>query len=476
MNTRILLLGMMAMIMASCTNEAEDLSTDEASNVLRISTEISTRSIIEATNFSTGDEIGLFVPGLEVYNVYASYENQWRIADDIILGSEPVPVYAYYPFGENTDGNLVAIDLLSQTDYLYGVSDGFVSAETPEAYLRFHHALARITLSLTRVAGDVGDAHVGSVAIRNKEESNVIATFGWLDVTTGSIRPDSYGSVFVTTDLTIGETAQTVDLLVMPTTLFEAGMAEVVLNIDGKDYAVDLPAATWVGGQQYTYPIGISRNGEVTIGAESVYLGFNGDDGQPLYWATHNLGAITPEDQGGLYGWGDPTGEHIEQWEYNDDYYDSYMEDAEACRAFYGGVTPLDDISGTEYDLARAMWGESWRMPTANEYALLMENCTSESVTYNGVYCIQFTSNVNGNSILLPYASYRIGSRVRWKDYTTVGVGDYSIWSYYWTSTSDGDRGNCFLIEHRRTGISMEISSMERYQGLPIRPVTSNPQ
>lgn len=73
---------------------------------------------------------------------------------------------------------------------------------------------------------------------------------------------------------------------------------------------------------------------EVTVGgevADAVDLGLS------VKWASHNLGASSPEEDGGLYGWGDPTGNRI----------DKYVP-----AAIYD-----KNISGTKYDIARVHWG-----------------------------------------------------------------------------------------------------------------------
>ena len=198
-------------------------------------------------------------------------------------------------------------------------------------------------------------------------------------------------------------------------------------------------------------------------------MGFDGDDGQPLYWATYNLGATSPEDYGGLYGWGDPTGEHLEQSFSDSERYGYYMSNKEECLALYGGETPLADISGTEYDVVRAMWGADWRMPTSSEFSRLNTNCTFVWTTLNGVKGALFTSNINGNSIFLPCGTTRRGT------YISDNTDDTS--STYWTSTlndEEVERASVFVFYD--SGNAWIGRGAERYVGLPIRPVTSNPE
>ena len=68
----------------------------------------------------------------------------------------------------------------------------------------------------------------------------------------------------------------------------------------------------------------------------------------------------------------------------------------------FDSADPLSDISGnSKYDAARANWGKNWRMPTAEEQQELLENCSWEWTTLNGVGGMQVTGP-NGNSIFLP--------------------------------------------------------------------------
>jgi serine/threonine protein kinase len=129
------------------------------------------------------------------------------------------------------------------------------------------------------------------------------------------------------------------------------------------------------------------------------------DLGLSVKWASCNVGASKPEEYGGYYGWADPTGTKTST---NDDEYPS--------------ANPPSEISGTEYDIARAKWGGSWRLPTKAEQQELIDSCTWTWTTYNGVKGMKVTGH-NGNSIFLPVAGYRHGT-----DMGKVG-SDGSCWS-----------------------------------------------
>ena len=77
-----------------------------------------------------------------------------------------------------------------------------------------------------------------------------------------------------------------------------------------------------------------------------------------------------------------------------------------------------DNICGTQYDVATQLYGDGWRMPTADEFKELYEKCSSQ-FNSDGV---KFTAS-NGNSITLGLVGYKKNGE------------DASDYSYYWTGT-----------------------------------------
>lgn len=120
------------------------------------------------------------------------------------------------------------------------------------------------------------------------------------------------------------------------------------------------------------------------------------DLGLSVKWACCNIGAESPEEYGGYYPWGDPEEKDSCIW----DCYKWYNEST-------GEITKYNDIDGKmqldpEDDTAQALWGEEWRMPTQAEMQELMERCTWEWTSVNGV--LGYRVSGNGNSIFLPAA------------------------------------------------------------------------
>ena len=124
------------------------------------------------------------------------------------------------------------------------------------------------------------------------------------------------------------------------------------------------------------------------------------DLGLSVKWASHNVGANSPEEYGGYYAWGETE----EKSNYNKDTYEWYKK----RWGIFDIYTNIGSkIIGTHYDVAHVKWGGNWRMPSDEEIQELIDNCECEEVTINGVKGFKFTSKKNGNSIFLPAAGYR---------------------------------------------------------------------
>ncbi len=131
------------------------------------------------------------------------------------------------------------------------------------------------------------------------------------------------------------------------------------------------------------------------------------DLGLSVKWATCNVGASSPEKYGDYFAWGEIK---------------TKEEYTEANSLTYG--KDIADWSGNpRYDVARAKWGSTWRLPTEAEIQELIDNCTTEWTTRNGVKGVLVKSKRNGNNIFLPAAGFRYETSL----YFTGGLGDY--WS-----------------------------------------------
>ncbi|MBQ8223560.1 MAG: carboxypeptidase regulatory-like domain-containing protein [Bacteroidales bacterium] len=160
-----------------------------------------------------------------------------------------------------------------------------------------------------------------------------------------------------------------------------------------------------------------------------------------LKWATRNVGANSAEMAGSYYSWGELE---------TKDYYGT-----DDCTT-YG---EMSDISGNpDYDVARAQWGSSWRMPKKSEVNELYNNCTMTTIEVNGKKCVKFTGS-NGNSIIVPCSGFYHGD----------SNGYYNDYGRYWTSTPAYGEYDANYFSTSGSG----IHTASRSGGYSIRPVSN---
>ena len=149
-----------------------------------------------------------------------------------------------------------------------------------------------------------------------------------------------------------------------------------------------------------------------------------------LKWADRNVGAETTEAYGDYFMWGSTEPDtdkpcYSEHAPFNDgqEYLDEAYFNAHKSEWLYG------DVLKPEYDAAHAIMGDGWRMPTQAEMQELLDGTTWSAEKINRISGMRFTSNVNGNSIFMPFAGRRLGSDID-------GVGNLG---YAWSSSLDAD-------------------------------------
>ena len=132
---------------------------------------------------------------------------------------------------------------------------------------------------------------------------------------------------------------------------------------------------------------------------------------------------------------------------------------ADGCSTY--GVE-LGDISGNpEYDVARALWGSEWRVPTFNDLQELLDNCTWEWTTINGKNGYKVTSMKNGNSIFLPAVGQRLRGRADSRDRS----------GFYWSSSLfDGVNTRAYFLFFSSACHNCQ-DRISRDYGRSVRPV-----
>ena len=212
------------------------------------------------------------------------------------------------------------------------------------------------------------------------------------------------------------------------------------------------------------------------------------DLGLSILWATANLGASAPESCGDYYAWAEIEPKEFFSW--GNYRYSSFAQDngmdkytAQGQSHQYLKADNLDRLEPTD-DAATVLLGDGWRIPTTDEFAELMSNCTYDTATLNGVAGMRFTSTVpgfEGRSIFIPYSGQMNGNE-------PIDKGkQISLWT---SNAGRGTRGSCFSTIASVNGLMMgEMSPMEvlgmaynysrpngfenRFMGMNIRPVRS---
>ena len=187
------------------------------------------------------------------------------------------------------------------------------------------------------------------------------------------------------------------------------------------------------------------------------------DLGLSVKWATCNVGASSPSDNGSHLAWGEITPKSEYTWENL-----RYCADNKGhtftkynTESQYGNVDKKTCLEQGD-DAARANWGGSWRMPTDAEWTELRQKCTWEWTEQGGKKGYKVTSNINGNSIFLPAAGYRASAGL---DY----VG--SLACYWSSSLRSDDPLRAWSMTFNSGGVFRE-GWLPRCQGFSVRPVT----
>ena len=182
----------------------------------------------------------------------------------------------------------------------------------------------------------------------------------------------------------------------------------------------------------------LKANGSIQ-GHEYVDLGLS------TLWAICNIGASRPDEYGKYFAWGETTS----KWDFHSSTY-----------KFDDSPNIGNDISGTQYDAAKVNWGDSWEMPSKEDWLELINLCKWTESTLNG-HKGWLIEGPNGKTIFLPAAGWYIGDDVR------KGEGVCGNCNY-WSSTLHYKYS--FNANHL-WGKKMEDSDCG--YGMPIRPVIS---
>ncbi len=229
-----------------------------------------------------------------------------------------------------------------------------------------------------------------------------------------------------------------------------ANAQQKVMKIEYTDGTTEMKNVTDVA------KISFVNEGQVDPSDKMVDLGLS------VKWASYNVGATNPWEEGNFYAYGEiePKAEYtLENYKW---YYDWEGEDHDQWEEYLKlGAT----ITGTNYDVAHVKWGDQWRMPTRDEWNELINNCDFTWTGMNGMTGALITSRINGNSIFLPAAGNMVDA-----EHTHDQLG-----CFYWTSTEYIQSDISQECRNFRANIDATNRSADGYDypevGFSIRPV-----
>ena len=176
------------------------------------------------------------------------------------------------------------------------------------------------------------------------------------------------------------------------------------------------------------------------------------DLGLSVCWASHNLGASSPEKDGDKYAWGETSSKTSFSW-------DNYKWSNYGSSTSFSKYNSSDNKTTLDLadDAAYVNLGEKWRIPTKSETSELISNCEIEEFKLNGVAGYKFTSKKAGYTdkwIFIPFAVNN----------------NYSVSNVYWTRSLYRDTpyySYGLTWNHK----NKSYSNANRCNGLYIRPV-----
>ncbi len=191
------------------------------------------------------------------------------------------------------------------------------------------------------------------------------------------------------------------------------------------------------------------------------------DLGLSVKWASRNLGALSADDFGDFFAWGEVESKD----RYTQDNYKYYVN------SNYKVLGDDYSISGSQYDAALVNWGGIWRMPTRKEMQELLDNCTWSYGQLNGVngYFITSEKEGNNNRIFMPMAGYKSDmshTRTTYGSYFTATLnGESTTYAHtLWFSSSNQGIDSTSV---NRYGNYTGGQSANRYFGRSIRAVAA---
>ena len=182
-----------------------------------------------------------------------------------------------------------------------------------------------------------------------------------------------------------------------------------------------------------------------------------------IKWASTNIGANRPQDEGNYYAWGETTLKTDFRWA---TYSHGAGQNSLTKYSYSDGVLSLDAAD----DVVSCVWGGTWRMPTKEEWRELQEHCVwtwTDDYNKSGVAGYVVTAKSSDASLFLPAAGCRYASQINEK----------GVHGYYWSSSlfkTSSYSGSAYQLQFFRACFKSDWNHA-RYYGSSVRGVC-NPQ
>ena len=185
-------------------------------------------------------------------------------------------------------------------------------------------------------------------------------------------------------------------------------------------------------------------------------------------WACCNVGANSPAECGDYFAWGE-TSPKTAYLTSNYKWYrggDPHNISKYCHNSDYGTVDNRTELE-LEDDAAYVNWGPQWHMPSRDQSVELLDNCTSEWTTLNGMSGYLFKSKISNSAVFFPALGY----------YTMKGLIGLETDGVYWLNSYNFYNNNYGPVRALGLGFRhgemgwLDVIIQSRQCGSGVRPV-----
>lgn len=280
MKTRLFTFAALALALAACTNDDENLNDDSVAAVINaeISDAVATRA--SGTAWAERDEIGISESRFGYTNVPYRWESgKFTPTGTIIFfqDDDPTTFSAYYPYDADGGTLTATTDATAQQnqpaiDFLYATG-ATASTHNPEVNFTddtdaggtdcsFHHCMSQITLTFKEGSG----VDFSTIQPTGYTLSGLMLT-GSFDTTTGTAETDD-ATAAQDLDMTLTNGALTSSVILFPQTKASIGLS-VYYNSQPYTATLTVPDGALKAGNNYTYTVTV-RNKDLSISSATI--------------------------------------------------------------------------------------------------------------------------------------------------------------------------------------------------------------